>query len=259
MSVLDLAEAILKQYPDLSYSVEDGSITVAPPTSDGFSVSLRLDEQARDIWVYVAGYDGGLFDIEDECAALNCFVWCLTDRCRLKVEKRGDRRSALEAEYRDGEEWNWCMRMSVTLVPFWRKKSVEYRQNSVIEDTHGFGPPFDPEEGATAVIKLLENAGIQYSPKTSSDTYPQHVWGKSSIRYFPQTFLEEEFHVTYSDGSRYEGDWKDGKEHGRGVYVWADGDECEGDWREGKLLGMGEALLEIGQWQKFWACWGLRW
>ncbi len=162
MSVLDLAEAILKQYPDLSYSVEDGGITVAPPTSDGFSVSLWLDEQGGVIWVYIDGYDGGYFGIEDECTALNCFVWCLTDRCRLKVEKRGDRVSAMKAEVRD-EEWNWSwnMRISVPFVPFWRKKSVEYRQNSVIEDTHGFGPPFDPEEGATAVIKLLEGAGVR--------------------------------------------------------------------------------------------------
>jgi len=44
MGVLGLAEAILKQYPDLSYKIEDGSITVTPPTSDGFSVSLSLDE-----------------------------------------------------------------------------------------------------------------------------------------------------------------------------------------------------------------------
>ena len=46
---------------------------------------------------------------------------------------------------------------------------IRYRHNSVIEDTHGFGPPFNPEEGVTAVIKLLESAGVRYSPKTSSD------------------------------------------------------------------------------------------
>ncbi len=170
MSVLDLAEAILKQYPDLSYSVdEDGDITVAPPTSDGFFVELY--DNGEEIWVCVDGAYGWLFHIEAqaECAALNCFVWCLTDRCRLKVEKRGDRVRAMEAEFRDGKDWNGSgMRIQVLFVPFWRKKTVEYRQNSVIEDTHGFGPSFDPEEGATAVIKLLENAGVQYSPKISS-------------------------------------------------------------------------------------------
>jgi hypothetical protein len=116
----------------------------------------------------------------------------------------------------------------------------------VIEDTHGFGPPFNPEEGATAVIKLLENAGVRYSPKTSSDTHPKHVWGKSSIRYFPQTSLEEEFHVTYSDGSRYEGDWKDGKEHGRGVLVFVNGDRYEGEFRDGKPHGRGVYVTADG-------------
>lgn len=62
------------------------------------------------------------------------------------------------------------MRIYNLPVPFWRKKSVEYRQNSVIEDTHGFGPSIDPEEGATAVIKLLENAGVQYPPEKSLAT-----------------------------------------------------------------------------------------
>ena len=176
MSVLDLAEAILKQYPELSYSIEDGSITVTPPTSDGFSVSLSLDEPGGDFCVLVDGFDGWCFDIEDECEALNCFVWCLTDRCRLKVEKRGDRVRAMEADFRDGEEWYGpFLRIHVLFVPFWRNKSEEYRQNSVIEDTHGFGPPFDSEEAATAVIKLLENAGIQYSPKKTP-------WRKSFAR-----------------------------------------------------------------------------
>ena len=53
MNVLDLAEAILKQYPDLYYMIEDGNIAVAPPTTDGFSVMLRLDEEGRAIWIFI--------------------------------------------------------------------------------------------------------------------------------------------------------------------------------------------------------------
>ncbi len=43
-----------------------------------------------------------------------------------------------------------------------------------------------------------------------------------------------------ANGDRYEGEYRDGKAHGRGVIVTANGDECEGDWREGRLLGTGE-------------------
>jgi len=48
------------------------------------------------------------------------------------------------------------------------------------------------------------------------------------------------------DDGRYEGDYRDGKRHGRGVYVFANGDKCEGDWRGNKLLGTGEGW-QIGQ------------
>jgi hypothetical protein len=53
----------------------------------------------------------------------------------------------------------------------------------------------------------------------------------------------------FADGDRYEGEVRDGKERGRGVYVWASGDKCEGDWREGTLVGTGEGL-ENGQKKK---------
>ena len=40
-------------------------------------------------------------------------------------------------------------------------------------------------------------------------------------------------------GYRYEGDWKDGKRQGRGVYVTANGDRYEGDFKDGKKHGRG--------------------
>jgi hypothetical protein len=44
----------------------------------------------------------------------------------------------------------------------------------------------------------------------------------------------------YRDGTeRYEGELRDGKLHGQGVYVWADGDQYEGDLQNGKMHGRG--------------------
>src|SRR5712664_2652959 len=39
--------------------------------------------------------------------------------------------------------------------------------------------------------------------------------------------------------ARYEGEYRDGKPHGRGVYAYASGNRYEGDYRDGKLHGRG--------------------
>ena len=44
---------------------------------------------------------------------------------------------------------------------------------------------------------------------------------------------------TYSNGSRYEGDWRNGKKHGYGTETWASGSRYEGEFRDGKEHGRG--------------------
>ena len=44
--------------------------------------------------------------------------------------------------------------------------------------------------------------------------------------------------LTYSNGS-YEGEIRNGTEHGRGTFTWHDGSRYEGDWRNGKRTGHG--------------------
>ena len=45
--------------------------------------------------------------------------------------------------------------------------------------------------------------------------------------------------VTLSNGARYEGDWRDGKRHGKGVFTKPDGYRYEGEYRAGKAHGKG--------------------
>lgn len=58
---------------------------------------------------------------------------------------------------------------------------------------------------------------------------------------------------TYPDGSKYEGEMKDGRRHGRGIWVRADGLKYEGEWEDDKPSGKGKLItldgkICIGEW-----------
>ena len=44
---------------------------------------------------------------------------------------------------------------------------------------------------------------------------------------------------TWPSGDRYDGEWRDDKRTGRGVYTWSDGDRYDGEWRANKRHGRG--------------------
>ncbi len=45
--------------------------------------------------------------------------------------------------------------------------------------------------------------------------------------------------LIWSDGDKYEGDFVDGNQMGKGVYIWASGNKYEGDWKNGNQTGKG--------------------
>ena len=50
----------------------------------------------------------------------------------------------------------------------------------------------------------------------------------------------------YTDGSRYQGDWKAGLKNGRGTHSFASGDQFEGEWENGWMHGLGVYTWKIG-------------
>ncbi|NDG56238.1 MAG: hypothetical protein EBX56_09860 [Betaproteobacteria bacterium] len=59
---------------------------------------------------------------------------------------------------------------------------------------------------------------------------------------------------TWPYGGKYVGEWKDGKEHGRGMWTWPSGIGYAGDFKDGKEHGHGTWTRSngdryVGQWQ----------
>lgn len=50
----------------------------------------------------------------------------------------------------------------------------------------------------------------------------------------------------FADGTRYDGDWKNGYMNGYGVCVYADGEKYEGEWADGKRHGQGTCFYASG-------------
>ena len=46
---------------------------------------------------------------------------------------------------------------------------------------------------------------------------------------------------TWPDGARYEGKYRDGKKHGKGLFKWADGSSYSGEFLENNIHGIGTA------------------
>lgn len=128
--VLDVIKGIiqkLEKYPELKYSHGDGFISVDPPSELGFSVTLSANFPG-----YTVGFDGWHEEFEDEGEALDCFAFGLSDRCRFRVTMRGNISCSWTVESRDGVAWKEDSTTGLILIPFWRKRSIVYRQNNVI-------------------------------------------------------------------------------------------------------------------------------
>ena len=52
--------------------------------------------------------------------------------------------------------------------------------------------------------------------------------------------------MSYANGNKYIGEWKDGKKSGEGVMIYENGDLYDGEWQHGKKNGQGTLTLKNG-------------
>jgi hypothetical protein len=131
-ATIDKIKAGLARYPRLRYQVRSGplglSLRVEPPAPTGFAVELH--ELPGEFVVY---FDGWHEHFAREAEALDCFALGLSDRCRLRVTRRGDVAHHWVLEYRGRGGWVADSEVGLLLFPFWRTPSVVYLQNDVLK------------------------------------------------------------------------------------------------------------------------------
>lgn len=130
VNILQLLIKKLEQYPQLSYKVSESMISVERPQDNGFSIDLSIDESGFNV-----SFDGWHESFTTEQEALECFTYGLTNRCRLKVHKRGTCEYKWTVQYKteiDSEiEWHDDSTTGLFLYPFWKKEEIIYRQNNL--------------------------------------------------------------------------------------------------------------------------------
>ena len=118
--------------------------------------------------------------------------------------------------------------------------------------------------GTNRITKKLSNLQIESGKSytlylTVKNNYPINGAGSWSIspyakekNYFYMDRIEgpllsiEDQSLTFPDGSRYVGQFKDGKRDGQGTMTWADGSKYAGQWKDDKPHGHGTMYTSSG-------------
>lgn len=125
--IMELKER-LKKHPDILVTEFEGGIVILPKDENGFEIALT-NEGIQ----YTVTFDGGWHEhFEEPEEALECVGFGLSDRCRLKVEMRGNSPQKWIVEYFQDGVWHEDSTTGLFFFPFWRRKTVIYRKNNLI-------------------------------------------------------------------------------------------------------------------------------
>jgi hypothetical protein len=122
----------LSRWPGLVYSATRHRLHIPVQAPGGFAI--RIQARRRYTLVQFEGWTRR-FDRDDD--ALECLELGLSDSCRLAVTLRGQTPVAWTVEMWEYGMWAPHHRAASWLVPFWRPRRIEHRQNRVIVSRRG--------------------------------------------------------------------------------------------------------------------------
>mmetsp|Transcript_15871 Transcript_15871/g.36285 ORF Transcript_15871/g.36285 Transcript_15871/m.36285 type:complete len:204 (-) Transcript_15871:808-1419(-) len=141
---------------------------------------------------------------------------------------------------------------SKTIYDQIKKQSDDHSQQAALAKANSMkGRVFDPLTG-----RWKENPNPKRGDSHSSDGYAVKTFPSGNK--YEGEWKDGKYHgkgkLIYADGRQYEGDWFQGVNHGKGSFLYANGDRYVGEYKGGKQHGQGKFLWKngdkyIGQWQ----------
>ena len=128
MGAIALLRKALEQYPAVQLSSDARGVSVKPALPNGFEVSLM--EDAHETFVFFEGWHEHFSSAEE---AVKCFLFGLSPRCRIRVQRRGGYPYRWTLEGYEDEKWVAYGQTGLIFFPFWRRPEVVYLQNAHID------------------------------------------------------------------------------------------------------------------------------
>lgn len=126
MSGIDQLRHTLRE-KKIDFEEFDYGVIVRSGSPTGFDVWMEEDGKNSIVFFGSGGWHEH-FDNPKE--AVNCFLFGLSDKARLRVIERGGKFSSCSLEYVN-EQGHWVSDSTTgsLFTPFWRKKTIKYLQN----------------------------------------------------------------------------------------------------------------------------------
>jgi hypothetical protein len=128
MNPLDIIRKELRNHPELKVDDRPRPLTVFPNDDAGFLV--KFVERKR---IYIVLFDrwgqGFVKNQEGVTAAVNLFMFGLSNSCRMKTYRKGGVDYRWDIEYRNDDRWLKGLSSTLLIYPFWKEDQTRYRQN----------------------------------------------------------------------------------------------------------------------------------
>lgn len=116
----------LQRHPELAYSEAPAGVRIEPPSSSGFAVELRIDDNEWTVFLGNAGFHQ-VFNSAEE--VLNFIAWCYSGTARVREVWRGNSPQRAFLEAREDGDWRSVSETGFILVPFWRERREVVLEN----------------------------------------------------------------------------------------------------------------------------------